>query len=272
VDEVGSLHMKFNYRLPAALLGISIVIGQISVAAAFSSPRTNQIDRELTSSIPTENLKNLSSPEIIQPESNYTSIDSLVAQASKADEFLRQGTQKLDRQDYRGAIADFTQAIKVDPNNALAYTARGISRLRIKDDRGAIEDFTEAVRLNPNDALAYTVRGEAYSNLEQHATALEDYNRAISLDPKYGYAYYRRGVTHLELKNDRGALEDLNEAIRLEPDYAKAYLFRGLTRYILKDREGGLADLRQAATLAEKQGLTDIYQEAQNAISQLEGK
>jgi tetratricopeptide (TPR) repeat protein len=268
VDEVHSLSMQFNYRLPGVLLAISAVLSQVPIAAAFSSLGTSQI----ASSIARKDSQHISFQGIIQPKSNYTLIDSLVAQGSTADDFLRQGAQKLDRGDYQGAIADFSAAIKVDGKNVLAYTARGIARLRLQDNKGAIEDLTEALRLNPEDSLAYTVRGEAYSNLEQHSTALADFNAAIRLDSKYSYAYYRRGVTNLELKNDREALADFNAAISLDPDYAKAYLFRGLARYVVKDREGGLADLQQAAALAQKQGLTDIYQEAQNAIAQLEGK
>ena len=59
-------------------------------------------------------------------------------------------------------IAKYTEAIRLDPNNADAYTVRGVAYIQKKDYDRAIADCTEALRLNPNIADEYRKRGFAY--------------------------------------------------------------------------------------------------------------
>ena len=62
-----------------------------------------------------------------------------------AEEFLNQGLNHSLQGDYQGAIAAYTQAIKLNPNFAEAYHNRGIILTgQLKDYRGAIADFNRA--------------------------------------------------------------------------------------------------------------------------------
>jgi tetratricopeptide (TPR) repeat protein len=90
----------------------------------------------------------------------------------------------------------------------------------------AIKDYTEAIRLDPENVSAYTNRGFSWANKNEHDKAIEDYNEAIRLDPEYAKAYYYRGRTwNLKGELDK-AIKDFNEAIRLDPEYANAYQYR----------------------------------------------
>ena len=48
----------------------------------------------------------------------------------------------------------------------------------------AITDLTEAIRLDPNKAVAYLDRGRAHEEQGQYQEALHDYERAIRLERK----------------------------------------------------------------------------------------
>ena len=48
----------------------------------------------------------------------------------------------------------------------------------------AIADFNEAVRLNPRDPFAYTSRGMAWQNQKDYDKAIADFNEAIRLEPR----------------------------------------------------------------------------------------
>lgn len=50
----------------------------------------------------------------------------LIAQTSAKD-FYNRGTDKLKRGDYRGAIEDFNQALRLNPKDATAYDSRGVA-------------------------------------------------------------------------------------------------------------------------------------------------
>ena len=88
-----------------------------------------------------------------------------VAQAPTTEGLFLKGADKAQKRDYQGAINDFNQALKVNPNYAQAYHSRGKTRLELKDNRGAINDFNQAIKINPQYADAYSSRSFACSNL-----------------------------------------------------------------------------------------------------------
>ena len=76
----------------------------------------------------------------------------------------RVGTSPAQQQAYEKAIADFTQAIRLDPSYASAYISRGVAYAGKGDYDRAIADYNQAIRLDPNYAPAYINRGVAYYN------------------------------------------------------------------------------------------------------------
>ena len=64
--------------------------------------------------------------------------------------YLKKGNEMLKVGNFNQAIADFTQAIKLDPKNIKAYNGRGVAyELNGKLDP-AIQDFTTAIKINPS--------------------------------------------------------------------------------------------------------------------------
>jgi tetratricopeptide (TPR) repeat protein len=74
----------------------------------------------------------------------------VVATAPKAEDFFIKGNEKASNKDYRGAIAEYTQAIKINPNFARAYLNRGNARKELGDQQGAITDYNQAIKINPS--------------------------------------------------------------------------------------------------------------------------
>src|SRR3974390_602589 len=66
------------------------------------------------------------------------------------------------KQEYDRAIADYTEALRVDTNYAGAFSGRGTAFLLKGCLDRAIEDFNRAVRLDPKDAIAFNDRGGVY--------------------------------------------------------------------------------------------------------------
>jgi len=147
------------------------------------------------------------------------------------------------------AIADFIIAIRLEPNNAVAYRERGVLYFLKGDKDQAIADYNQAIRLDPNYAYAYYNRGLAYYDKKDYDRAIADYNQAIRLDPNYAYAYSNRGLVYYVKKDYDRAIADYNQAIRLDPNYADAYYNRGLAYYDKKDYDRAIADYTQVIKL-----------------------
>ena len=60
-----------------------------------------------------------------------------------------------------------------------------MAKAALDDHDGAIEDFDESIRLNPNKALYYYDRGKAKEALGQHEAAEADFAKARELDPNF---------------------------------------------------------------------------------------
>lgn len=58
----------------------------------------------------------------------------------------------------------------------------------------ALADFTEAIRLNPAEADAYAKRGHIYGKQGRYAEAIADFSEVIRLDPNNVTVYIGRGV------------------------------------------------------------------------------
>ena len=97
--------------------------------------------------------------------------------------YVNRGWAYEDRKDHDRAIADETEAIRLDPKNAFAYVNRGWVYDEEEDYDRAIADETEAIRLDPNNASAYIYRGWAHDDKDQYDLAIADESEAIRIDP-----------------------------------------------------------------------------------------
>ncbi len=170
----------------------------------------------------------------------------VVATGLKADDFFIRAYDKYDQKDYKGAIADLTQAIRLNPNYDKAYYNRGVVRDELGDKQGAIADYNSALKINPNYAYAYNNRGNARSDLGDKQGAIADYNSAIKINPNFANAYYNRGVVRRKLGDKQGAIADFNTALKINPNLALAYSNRGVVRSELGDKKGAIADYTSA--------------------------
>ena len=129
--------------------------------------------------------------------------------------------------EHEKGLADFTQAIKLDPGFAMAYRARGAVYREQERWEEAARDYSKAIELEPGNAGAYSGRGDVYTQLGKLEEALQDYNKAIELKLDDFGAYLRRGNAYYRLEQFAKALPDFSKAIELEPNDAGAYVGRG---------------------------------------------
>jgi tetratricopeptide (TPR) repeat protein len=94
-------------------------------------------------------------------------------------------------------------------HESLVVTSDALQRAEY--DR-AIADFGDAIRLDPKDADAYLYRGRTWEQMDEHEKAIADFGEAISLNPQLLAAYYNRGLTQLAVGNETEAFADFRKA------------------------------------------------------------
>jgi len=182
----------------------------------------------------------------------------------KARPYRNRGLAYANQGNFSQAIADYTQAIAIDPKYADAYYNRGIAYDRQGNFSQAICDYTKAINIIPNSADAYNNRGIVYGEQNNVSGAISDYNKAIELNPAYAQAYVNRANIYDDQKNSAQAISDYNKAIASDPDFAEAYYDRAVSYYQLKNYGQAWSDVRKA----EKLGYA-VNPELINALKQV---
>ena len=118
-----------------------------------------------------------------------------------AEDLFNSALKKSEAGDIEGAIADYTEAIRLNPNYPQAHNKLGIIRARnLKDYPAAKADFDRAIEINPNHGHAYYNRARVREFLEDKPGAIADYNKAAELYEKDGNTKdYQDAIKHLQM-------------------------------------------------------------------------
>ena len=100
---------------------------------------------------------------------------------------------------------------------AYAFNNRALAFQAEREYQHAIADYSDAIRLDPEFAHAWYNRGTAYQAQSDYDRAIADYGNAIRLDSTYSHAYKNRGLAYQSKGDLDQANADLNEAYRLTP-------------------------------------------------------
>lgn len=155
------------------------------------------------------------------------------------------------------AIADYDQAIAVDPQYELPYYNRGVAFDKLKEYDRAIADFDRALAIKPNLAVAYEGRGNSYAGKGEYEKALADFDRALKLEPSLDVAYIDRGMANFNMGRYDQALAEYDRALKYDPYFAETYVHRGDVRFRRGELDRAIADYTKA--LAIQPGYPSAY-------------
>jgi tetratricopeptide (TPR) repeat protein len=162
--------------------------------------------------------------------------------ANRADAYQAKG--QLDQ-----AIQDYTQSLRLGPDNGRIRLSRGVAYLKGGQDERALEDFNEVLRATPGNPAAHYHRGLLAWRRGEIERALRDYDEAIRLDARLAAAYGARGDVY-KVKGDRArAIQDYDQALKLDPNDRNAYVGRALSRFDEGQFGDAIPDLTRAIAL-----------------------
>jgi tetratricopeptide (TPR) repeat protein len=183
-----------------------------------------------------------------------------LAEPANATDFETRASRRFDESRYHQAIADYTDALKIDPKLASAMMNRGWAYLLIEDYETARADFAAALKVDPELRGAYEGRGTCFRELGNYDAAIQDLTEAIRRDSNEADAYERRAKCYIAQEEHAKALKDRNRTVELEPDNTDYLMQRAQTLRALKQFDAAQADLQKAISLdpARSQGYYEL--------------
>ena len=101
--------------------------------------------------------------------------------------YIRSGIRAfawLQKAECDTALADFSEAIRIDPSDAYSLWRRGQCWLKKDETDKAIVDLDEAIRLNSKAGEAFSCRGTCWADKEEYDKAIADFSEAITPYPE----------------------------------------------------------------------------------------
>jgi tetratricopeptide (TPR) repeat protein len=157
---------------------------------------------------------------------------------------------RQDQKKYDEAIADYTEAIRLNAKDPDLFYYRGTAWQAQEEFDKAMADYTEAVRLDPHDAQAFRQRGGIWFRQKQYDKAIADYSAAIRLSPKYGRLFVDRAKTWTAKKAYSKALADYDQAVSLDAENTDA--FNGRAWLLATCPDSAIRDGKKAAESAKR--------------------
>ena len=135
------------------------------------------------------------------------------------DDLLLDALSAHNNNNFSEAIAIYSHILNMNPNNmirSIIYQHRGMAYFTRSHYEDAIADFSEALILNPKSYKAAYYKGIVYSALTRYSDALEAYDESLEINPYQPYCLFRRGQVYFHLEDFPQALGDCDAALALE--------------------------------------------------------
>jgi Flp pilus assembly protein TadD len=144
----------------------------------------------------------------------------------EANRLAREGAEALKSNDFDKAVDLLRKASNLDhkytPDLAIAYERRGYALVKNQQFQDAVSDYTEAIKIKPNEPRIYEERAYAEMKVYAYDKALADYAELIKLKPKeVRYINFRASI--YEAKEDSpNAMAETENALKIDPNNQEA--------------------------------------------------
>jgi DNA-binding winged helix-turn-helix (wHTH) protein/tetratricopeptide (TPR) repeat protein len=169
-------------------------------------------------------------------------------------------TVKRNNESHKKAIEYFEQAIRLDPNYALAYArmahafySSGLPENNAANAEKAKQIVNKALELDPNAAEAYVSRGYITMLYDWDLSAAErDFLRAIELEPNNDGAHWLYALILTYRQRFDEGLAEIETAISIDPGAPVYMTHRGRILYYARRYDEAITQYQQSADLDDR--------------------
>ena len=116
--------------------------------------------------------------------------------------------------------------LKACPDNAEFWIRRGKLYVQLEAQTAAISDFSEAIRLDPNDFEARDYRSRLHIQSKNYHEALEDLSRMVGLQPANLVCRFQKAWALYMCQQDADAIAEIDVVLQRDPEHLEARLLR----------------------------------------------
>jgi len=128
------------------------------------------------------------------------------------------GVDYVAMPDTAGAVARAQSALAADPQNVDSLIQLGLAQSGVREYREAIATFTRAIAIAPQNPILYRWRGHRYLSIRELDSARADLERGLALDPTVYGCWYHLGIVKYVTGDYDGAADAFAHALPLAPD------------------------------------------------------
>ncbi len=148
---------------------------------------------------------------------NEEYLASILSRPDQWDSHYNLGNYYLDRGDFKGAVASYNMALKMEPQGVLAMVNQAMAYARMGDNPQAIDALQKALKVAPDNAAANFNMGLLKAEAGDPAAAEKHLRAALKADPQMAQAAYNLCVILSKERSDE-AVEFCRKAAEIRPD------------------------------------------------------
>ena len=152
--------------------------------------------------------------------------------------------------EYKEAVASFDQALKIKPEDDLAWNNRGNALYNLGRYEQAVASFDQALKIKPDHDEAWNNRGIALDNLGRYEEAVASYDQALKIKPDYDLAWNNRGIALRDLGRYEEAVASYDQALKIKPDKDSAWYGKACSYALQGNVELAVENLQKAIHLS----------------------
>jgi tetratricopeptide (TPR) repeat protein len=159
---------------------------------------------------------------IYSPQDGVAACNKLIAKRAKGDTgvanlLAARGSAYFRLGDYRRATTDYTEAVRLDPNDSSSYYNTGLIDEQLGDRGLAIDSFSSAIQADAENADAYSHRGSVYLDLGKFDKAAADFTKAHGLRLDDFRSVALRGIAYASKGDQLRARQDFAAVRAIDP-------------------------------------------------------
>jgi tetratricopeptide (TPR) repeat protein len=165
------------------------------------------------------------------------------------DPYLYRGRAYLELNELAYSAGDFEKAIEYDRQNIDVHFNLAYVKTLMGEYDSALNLYNEVIKLNPLNSNAYVNIGNLKGMMGDSESAIEYFSKAIEVNPNDALAYFNRANEKMIISNLSGAVDDFTKAVEIDSTNINTIFDLADAKIKIKDFTGASNDLQRIIDL-----------------------